>query len=123
MTPKVRRKSKHEQKLADELDEAKATNQRMRRVEQIACRDAARAMALVDAVAHAASAAEALIDAGQPSTAREVLSLVKRMHIDALRDRVSREPGGKHWVYTGTVKIEDGILSGPVGSPAGGQGE
>ena len=80
--------------LRGKLAEAEEDKARMRRVEQIACRDAAIAMSEVEAIAHAAMAAKACLDAGHQSIARELLGTVARLNIDHLRARVAREPGG-----------------------------
>lgn len=89
---KVKRRTErdHLARIADLEEQVRSA----RRVYQIAIRDAMQLSALVDAASHAASAAEAYIAAGLPQRAQDCLSVVKGGHIDSLRARVAREPGG-----------------------------
>lgn len=89
---KVKRKT--ERDYIAEIASLKEDVRRTREVGGIAMRDALKLAALVDAVCHAASAAEAFIGAGLPDRAQDVLSIMKTAHIDSLRARVAREPGG-----------------------------
>lgn len=61
---------------------------------QVAKREERRAKDFASGVAHIASGAEMLISAGFHGQAQEVLSLMKRAHIEFLRYNVAREPGG-----------------------------
>lgn len=61
---------------------------------QIARREEQRAKDFASGVAHVASGAEMLIAAGFHGQAQDVLSLMKRAHIEFLRFNVAREPGG-----------------------------
>lgn len=91
------------QSLRDQLETSKAEHQRTQRVAQVAMRDAMKSSDLLSGFAHAASAAEMFISAGDLFTGKRILSVLKTAHIDHLRERVSREPGGVN--YDGSAEL------------------
>ena len=65
-----------------------------RRAYQLASSRHTRAEARVRAMGEASSAAAALLDIGDTQGALLVLSTVRRVYIDSLRETVAHEPGG-----------------------------
>lgn len=77
--------------LRGQLAEATEAKDRMRRIEQIACRDAAEAMDLVAAYESIAHGAERLIGCGHAQSAQVILGCLRTVHIDHLRTQIQRE--------------------------------
>lgn len=96
------RKKSEVQTLKDQLAESKADHERTQRVAKVAMRDALKSSDLLSGFAHAASAAEMFIAAGDLFTGKRILSILKTAHIDHLRERVSREPGGINYAESPT---------------------
>lgn len=70
---------------------------RKTRLYQVAMRDALRAQDLAEAAFFGAEAAAAMFRAGLPKSGEAILSALRMGQIDALRWRVSNEPGGVNY--------------------------